>query len=217
MAVSEASQHIVCPTYYSSDPVLEEVFGAMPDNYLHELGAGLPSNIGVFWTGSKVISTHYSADDLLPVADMLCRKPIIWDNYPVNDGRLTSNHLHLQSFTGRPSQMAQWCEGHLVNPMSQPMLSQLPLQSLQAVYQQQAAYNPALALEQSLLSLAHNDLASQLAGDIDSFQVAGLSTLTQQQRQEKSRLYQAFDHPVADEVVDWLNGGYLFDPECLTG
>ena len=95
MAASSACQHIVCPTYYSFDPVLEEVFGAMPEAYLHQLGAGLPAEVEVFWTGAKVISEQYTAEDIEPVADILRRKPVIWDNYPVNDGRLTSNHLHL--------------------------------------------------------------------------------------------------------------------------
>ncbi len=217
MAVSTASQHIVCPTYYSSDPVLEEVFGVMPKGYLDQLGAGLPAEVGVFWTGERVISSHYTAEELAPVEERLGRKPTIWDNYPVNDGRLTSDHLHLQPYTGRSHNMAQWCNGHLVNPMNQPLLSQLPLQTLQAVYRQQAAYNPELAFEQSLASLATSELAALLAGDAELFQVGGLSSLSDSQIAEKLSRYSVIEHPMAAEVVDWLNGGYRFDPECLTG
>ena len=214
---STAFQHIVCPTYYCFDPVLEQVFGAMPEGYLHQLGAGLPAEVGVFWAGQRVISSQYTAGDIAPVADILCRKPVIWDNFSVNDGRLTSDHLHLQPYTGRSHNMAQWCQGHLVNPMNQPLLSQLPLQSLQAVYQQQAGYNPALALKQSLAALENSELATLLANDIEIFQIDGLSSLSEDQLVEKSRLYEAVSHPIADEVVDWLNGGYRFDPDCLTG
>ncbi|ARN75545.1 beta-N-acetylglucosaminidase domain-containing protein [Oceanicoccus sagamiensis] len=217
MAVSQASTHIVCPTYYSFDPVLEEVFGKMPERYLHQLGAGLPADVGVFWTGAKVISSEYTAADLEPLAGILGRKPIIWDNYPVNDGRLTSNFLHLQPYTGRPDEIAQWSGGHIVNPMNQAILSRLPLQSLQAVYQQQAAYNPAQVLEQSLALLGDSALAAQLAEDIPCFQTEGLSSLSPQQCQQKLHLYQRFDHPAAREVADWLAGGYRFDPDCLTG
>ncbi len=214
---STAGQHIVCPTYYSFDPVLEQVFGPMPEGYLHQLGAGLPAEVGVFWTGQKVITSQYTAEEIKTVADMLCRKPVIWDNFSVNDGKQTSDHLHLQAYTGRGHQMAQWCRGHLINPMNQPLLSQLPLQTLQAVYQQQAGYNPMLALKQSLASLDNSGLASLLANDIEIFQFDGLTGLSADELAEKSRLYQAVKHPVADEVVDWLNGGYRFDPECLTG
>ncbi len=214
---SAASQYIVCPTYYSSDPVLEQVFGSMPVGYLEQLGAGLPDDVGVFWTGERVISSQYTAEEIEPVADRLQRKPVIWDNYPVNDGRLTSDHLHIRPYTGRHFEMADWCQGHLVNPMNQPCLSQLPLQTLQAVYRQQAAYNPRLALEQSLASLENNELAALLAGDIDLFQDEGLSSLSESQLQEKRRRYQSIRHPVAEEVADWLGGGYRFDPDCLTG
>ncbi len=36
-----ASRLIFCPSYYSTDPVLEKVFGAMPPHYLTDLGQGL--------------------------------------------------------------------------------------------------------------------------------------------------------------------------------
>ena len=100
--------------------------------------------------------------------------------------------------------------------MNQPGLSRIPLQTLQAVYQQQAAYNPALALEDSLAALGDQRLAALLANDIERFQVKGLSSLSESEKKDKARLYGSISHPVADEVVDWLKGGYQFDPDCLT-
>ena len=47
---------LVCPTYYSFDPVLEKHFGTMPADYWPQLGRELPSQAEIFWTGNKVCS-----------------------------------------------------------------------------------------------------------------------------------------------------------------
>jgi hypothetical protein len=57
-AQSNAKQIIVCPSYYSFDPVLEQVFGTMPANYLEDLGRGLDAACGVVWTGNTVGSAR---------------------------------------------------------------------------------------------------------------------------------------------------------------
>ncbi|MFA7553583.1 MAG: beta-N-acetylglucosaminidase domain-containing protein [Spongiibacteraceae bacterium] len=215
--VSLAQQHIICPTYYSTDPVLEQVFGIMPCGYMETLGQGLAAEVDVFWTGSEVIAKSFSRDDLEPVENLFKRKPVLWDNYPVNDGRLTSNYLHLRPYQGRPCEIDRWCRGHVVNPMNQPLLSQLVLQSLQSIYQQRCRYNVANELEEGLAILDDAVLATQLSDDVVLFHDLGLSAMTEAQRLEKSKLYRAFDHPVASEVADWLDGYYLFDPNCLTG
>ena len=41
-AWSDANHIIVCPTYYSFDPVLERFFGNRPDDYWEDLGRLLP-------------------------------------------------------------------------------------------------------------------------------------------------------------------------------
>ena len=215
LAVSTASQHIVCPTYYSFDPVLEEVFGVMPPGYLSTLGRGLPESVGVFWTGSKVISPAYSHQDLCSIEQLIGRKPILWDNYPVNDGRLSSNYLHLRPYEGRPRQLQEWSAGHLVNPMSLANSSKMVLQSLAALYSGQP-YDADNEWRRGLDGLANNDLAQALGRDGDFFQRRGLSQLSTQQKADALSCYSSIAHPVAVEVCDWLKGEYHFDPECLT-
>ena len=217
LAVSDAVQHIVCPTYYSFDPVLEEVFGTMPSGYLQILGENLPDEVGVFWTGDKVIAAGFDEDELARVSHLLCRKPIIWDNYPVNDGRLTSEHLHLRAYTGRPDTLAQWSAGHMVNPMNQPLLSRLVLHTLQSVYQCGERYSATVALQDALDLLHDQPLAEQLLADVALFQDVGLSGMSAEQQQQRIKIYAAFNHPLAKEVVDWLSGAFRFDPQCLTG
>lgn len=217
LAVSTAKQHIVCPTYYSFDPVLEQVFGPMPVNYWSDLGAGLPAEVGVFWTGNQVISTQYSEPDLAEISSKFNRRPILWDNYPVNDGRVTSQYLHLAPYTGRPTQLSQWSGGHIVNPMNQPLLSQFVLQSLAAVYDSSNSYNADQLLKQSLDWIENIPLSSRLAENLYCFQYEGITSMSVAERELLAKQYYNFNHPLAEEVADWLSGGYQFDPACLTG
>ncbi len=214
---SQASQHIVCPTYYSFDPVLEEIFGSMPKGYWSDLGKGLDSDIDIFWTGNQVISTSYSMGDIDQIGQYFCRKPVLWDNYPVNDGKKTSNFLNLKAYSGRPSALSDVLNGHLVNPMNQPWLSRLVLQTLGQLYQEVEAYDPLAAFEQSLVSLQDMHFANQLKADASVFQDKGLMSMSDKQRQELASIYSQFQHPAAKEIAEWLKGEYAFDPACLTG
>ncbi len=212
-----ASQLIVCPTYYSFDPVLEEIFGPCPKNYWSDLGKFLDQDIAVFWTGDKVCSTEYTHESLQRISDELHRTPFIWDNYPVNDGRVTSQYLHIKSFEHRPYQMAQWCSGHAVNPMNAASLSKIPLQTLMASYHLQQHYDPDEAFSVAVQQVCGEELARCLQQDVELIQQLGLDQLTLKQSRELLQRYSEFDHPCATEVCHWLQGHYRFDPACLTG
>jgi len=216
LSVSKASHHVVCPTYYSFDPVLEEVFGNMPEGYLEHLGNGLPQNIDVFWTGNRVISTGFTQEDISRVTTLLSRPPVLWDNYPVNDGRLTSKYLHVKPFTGRPVELTSWCRGHLSNPMNQPWLSQCVLSSLARIYSQYSFDKCANDLSgfDELLSPV---LAQCIREDWKTFHEQGLDTINVDSCKKLVDRYASFDEPAAKEIVGWLSGEYTFDPACLTG
>ena len=215
-AASDAEHFIVCPSYYSFDPVLEEVFGAMPGNYWQTLGENLPDDFDFFWTGNRVISHSFQQSDLEKIAEAFRRKPLLWDNYPVNDGRKTSQHLFLKPFEGRPWQLRDWAAGHLANPMNQSQLSKWVLQSLAAVYRQRSGYQSAASLTAVLSSISHRGFAQQLSKDIEVFANSGLAFFSEQQRVEMSLMYRGFDTPESTEIADWLEGQYAFDPACLT-
>ncbi|HAD15858.1 MAG TPA: hypothetical protein DCF81_03010 [Erythrobacter sp.] len=95
------SHVIVCPTYYSDDPILATVFGDPPAYYLENLAEALPTHVDIFWTGPKVVSTAIEEDHILEVTARMGRRPFLWDNYPVNDGARTSRHLFLGAPEGR--------------------------------------------------------------------------------------------------------------------
>ncbi len=212
-----AAQIVFCPTYYSDDPVLERVFGTMPAGYLEELGATLDPAIDVFWTGPNVVSDDYPAAHLEAVTEKLRRKPFLWDNYPVNDSEKMSKHLHLRSFTGRPHSLRDLLSGHAVNPMLQPWLTRLPLQTLSESYHLGDMYDPDKAFERAVRDQCPTASAEALCADLPLLHDAGLDQLTDDQKAQLVAKYGAMtDCPFAREVVDWLNGVYKFDPACLT-
>lgn len=209
--VSRAPRQIVCPSYYSDDPVLEKVFGKAPANYLEDLGQKLDPKLDIFWTGPLVCSVDYPPDHLESVAQRLGRKPFLWDNYPVNDGAKKSNHLHLAPF--RRHQAADLIAGHAVNPMNQAWLSRLPLLTFAASYG--AGYDPDQAWRQALQGQScPPELARLLERDVAEFQDKGLLAL------DAAALLAGYnavpDHPYRVEVMEWLTGKYEFDPACLT-
>src|SRR5258708_18270976 len=120
----------VCPSYYTDDPVLDRYFGKRPENYLEDFGSALDPSIELFWTGVEACSREFSVGHLSRVAEQLGRKPLLWDNYPVNDGPRMSPYLHVRAFTGRPAAIGDHISGHAINPALQPTLSLIPALSL---------------------------------------------------------------------------------------
>jgi hyaluronoglucosaminidase len=205
----------VCPTYYSSDPILEKVFGTMPADYLENLGNSLDHDIDIFWTGPKVLSSRYPVEHLQLISQKLKRKPLIWDNYPVNDGKQLVDYLHLRAFHPEKSVLAEWSAGHFANPMNQPWLSRIPLFGMSALYGKQ--YDPERVLEDACISLCGPTLGKLILEDVPLFQDTGLARLTSAQRTALKTRYQPFSRTgYGKEVMDWLDGAYAFDPACLT-
>jgi hypothetical protein len=212
-----ATRFILCPTYYSDDPVLARVFGAMPAGYLEELGRRLDPAIDIFWTGPRVVSKDYPADHLARVAERLQRKPFLWDNYPVNDGARMSKHLHLRAVANRPARLRDQLAGHAVNPMNQPWLSRLPLATLAASYAEGDAYDPERAFARAADAQCGPALAAALTEDLPCLDDGGLDALGETEKKALAAKYAAFtDDPFAAEVVGFLTGAYEFDPACLT-
>jgi len=209
-AMSSAQRIILCPTYYSDDPVLERVFGPKPNNYWSDLGRELAAGIDFFWTGEQVCSPAFSCESVAAITEAMARPPVLWDNYPVNDGAKMCRKLHLRPFEDRPGDREQWLRGHLANPMNQPWLSRIPLCTmLDATVSMQGF---AAAVRQQ----CPESLALLLERDVALFQDRGLDCIAEVQRQQLLRDYDAIEHPCAREVSQWLRGAYAFDPACLT-
>jgi hyaluronoglucosaminidase len=208
LARTDDARLIVCPSYYSDDPVLDRVFGQRPDGYLETLGRLLPPKVEIFWTGEEVCSRAFSPGHLSRVAAQLGRKPFLWDNYPVNDGPRMSPHLHLRGFTGRPAGLAPHVAAHAINPALQPMLSCIPAITLALSYARGDTYEYGAALVEAAALVAGPELAAMLQADLLGLQDAGLGGMAEERKARLRDRYAAVDHPCAREVVEWLDGRY---------
>ena len=214
-AHTSVRQLSVCPSYYSDDPVLDRVFGERPTDYLSELGRRLAHDINIFWTGEEVCAREITPGHLKRVTDLLGRKPVLWDNYPVNDGDRMSRHLHLRGFTGRPANNAAHLAGHGINPALQPTLTTIPAITLAESYRLGPDYQYGQAFRHAAREVLGRDLASQLQADLLTLQDGGLSRLGAEKRQSLEAIYGGFEHPAATEILRWLRGDYQVTDEMV--
>ncbi len=214
-ANSTADNFVLCPTYYSDDPILIRHFGEKPQYYLEDLGSLLDPAIEIFWTGPKVFSESFPREHLEDIAGKLKRKPLIWDNYPVNDAKRFTGFLHLAPFSGRDAHIRELCSGHISNPMNEAWLSQIPLSSLPGLYNNKDS--TADPLREACQRLCPQALSELILHDAELFQFHGLDYLDNKRKTQLIERYSAFpDQPMACEIVQWLKGEYAFDPACLT-
>ena len=201
---------LVCPTYYSFDPVLEKFFGRMPADYWPQLGRELPAAVDIFWTGNQVCSGDIVAGDIEAINQQLGRRVMLWDNYPVNDGATRSNFLYCNKSSRRDPALGQLLSGHLCNPMNQGLLSLPAMAGLAELYGSGALGGEWL---QQVLGPATWE---QLQRHRQAFEHKGLSGMGEQRRRELAARYADLPGAAAGEVAAWLRGEYTFDPACLT-
>ncbi|HSJ13840.1 MAG TPA: beta-N-acetylglucosaminidase domain-containing protein [Longimicrobiales bacterium] len=209
-----ASRLMVCPSYYSDDPLLDRIFGARPDGYLHELGRRLDPAIEIFWTGTAICARTHEPADFARIAEELGRRPRLWDNYPVNDTARMSQHLHLRGFTGRPAALAEHISGHAINGALQPTLTRIPALTLLQSYREGSAYAPERATLEAATAVLGAQLGAMLVEDVALLQDVGLDALGEHAGGLRTR-YAAVDHAGAREVVAWLDGAYRVTDELV--
>jgi hypothetical protein len=212
---TRARRLIVCPSYYTDDPVLDRVFGQRPPNYLEDLGDGLDPAIQLMWTGEEVCSREVSPGHLGRVAEQMRRKPFLWDNYPVNDGPRMSRHLHLRAFTGRPASIAPHIAAHGINTASQAVLSRIPALTLAESYAEGEGYQYFAAFRRAAQAVLGPDLADSVERTLLMLEDAGLDGLDDERKTRLRARFAAFDHPAAGEIVSWLDGAFAMGAEEL--
>jgi hyaluronoglucosaminidase len=201
---------LVCPTYYSYDPVLEKYFGPMPQSYWPDLGRQLPANVDIFWTGNEVCSESIEVDHISSIVGQIGRPVTLWDNYPVNDGAIRSEYLYTSKLSARNVGIRPLIRGHLCNPMNQGLLSLPALSGLAEMYGN-------CGLDESALCRILGPLTwERLSQDRRAFELEGLSGLGEKRRQQLASEYGELPGAAAVEITQWLRGEYSFDPACLT-
>ncbi|MEZ5660944.1 MAG: beta-N-acetylglucosaminidase domain-containing protein [Burkholderiaceae bacterium] len=205
----------VCPTYYSDDLILDRVFGQRPPDYLRRLADGLGGETGIFWTGPEVCSREISPAHLQAVAQTLGRAPVLWDNYPVNDGQRMCKVLHLRAFSGRPASNRDWLAAHAINPALQPTLTRIAAATLAERYRVgEPAWRPEQALARACEAVLGRALGRMVREDLIALQDTGRDRLADQAASLRCR-YQGIDHPGAREIIAWLDGAYEITDEIV--
>jgi hyaluronoglucosaminidase len=132
---------IFCPSAYTSGEAREHL------DYIKTI-AQLDKGIDVFWTGPVVCSPTITAKDADEFAAWVGRKPIVWDNYPVND--MFPWRPLLAPVKGRAADLASHVGGLMSNPMKQWEASKVPLATVAAYLNDPAHYEPSRALHDAI-------------------------------------------------------------------
>ena len=102
---------LLCPTEYCGERAWPTV---KTSPYLNTLGEHLDPRVEVFWTGPQVVSPEISLESVREVAQVLRRRPLLWDNLHASD--YTVHRLHLGPYQGRSLELRGEVSGILSNP-----------------------------------------------------------------------------------------------------
>jgi hyaluronoglucosaminidase len=175
-----------------------EYCGSGDSSYLACLGAGLDPAIDVFWTGPQVCSPRITAEHLRTVAATLKRKPLLWDNYPVND--LDQRYeAHIRPLSGRDPELFQEARGLVSAPGPLAEAPKIALATVAEFARDPRGYEPEAAWSRALLAVA---------GDEDD--AAALAVFGELSRRSVLELERELDNTfrrVADEFWSRWAGG----------
>lgn len=137
---------IFCPTQYR---------GVKSSPYLETIGQGLSKDILIFWTGPSVCSPKIASYQAKAFGGAIKRKPLIWDNYPVNDyNRL---RLFLGPIRNRSQTLYKEVSGLLSNPMNEGEASKIALYTIADYLGDPENYNPEKSWDEALRKVAGED------------------------------------------------------------
>jgi len=105
--------------------------------------SAIPQEVPIMWTGQGVFDAEMSPAHIDGIAALLGRKPLIWDNFPVNDYFYRSQRLFLGPVTGRGKKLMESVTGLLSNPMTHQVASRLSLMSYGGLFSDPGGYRPA--------------------------------------------------------------------------
>jgi hypothetical protein len=137
---SASNRLVVTPTVYTN------AWGSR--DYIRELGAGVNPDVPIVWTGPQVVSPEITAAQANDWGALLRRKPLIWDNFPVNDG--IPWRLILAPLRGRGPDLPTAVQGLFSNPMIQAQASKIPLETVAEYLWNAKKYDPDAALRRAL-------------------------------------------------------------------
>jgi len=131
---------LVCPTVYH---------GRGDEEYLSRLCEGLDPRVQVMWTGREICSRTIEVADAERFHRTAGRRPLWWDNYPVNDLAMRAR-LHVGPLLGRDPGLGSASAGHLANTMEWAESSRIPLGTIADYLWDPVGYDAARSWRRSL-------------------------------------------------------------------
>lgn len=128
-------------------------YGLTDGPYWQTLRSTLSPNIQVIWTGQWVLNQTITGTQASIITKLLGRKPILWDNYPVNDYTYDTGRqpqLMMGPLQGRSAHLPNHLAGYLSNPMLQPQASKLALETIADYLANPSGYRPMAAWQQAI-------------------------------------------------------------------
>ena len=107
----------VCPTSYRGK-------GTEPE--LVDFASNIPADVDVFYTGSDICSKEITLSEAQVFAEKNLRRPLYWDNYPVNDAEMFME-MHLGPVIGREPELYKGSAGLISNCMEYFNCNKFPL------------------------------------------------------------------------------------------
>ncbi|MEW6201091.1 MAG: protein O-GlcNAcase [bacterium] len=137
-----------------------EYYGVSPTPYLKTIGEKMEKEIHIFWTGKQVVSPEITKEDAETMGKILKRKPVLWDNYPVND--YNRNRLHLAPLMGRDPDLPSALTGYFANPMNEPEASRIALATAADYLRSPHHYNPSQSWRKAIKLVAPQEARKHL-------------------------------------------------------
>lgn len=153
----------VCPTVYADS------FGEQ--TYLDALGPLMPKGVPLFWTGPDVASPDITEADVARWTGRTGSKPLVWDNYPVNDYEVWRPFLG--PYPPRDPDGVRSTLGFIANPGPSIYSSMVGLATLAEMLSDPAGYDATAAHERALRAMFGDEVYPKLAPVVEFYSAYG--------------------------------------------
>ena len=135
-----APPFLFCPTDYMQN---------FDTPYRQALRETLAPEIGVFWTGYNTVAEAITEQDGVIVTETFGRKPVLWDNYPVNDFE-PKRRIYLGAISNRARRLHETHAGYIANLSELYECSKIPLMTVAEYAWDCEGYCPERALKNAV-------------------------------------------------------------------
>ncbi|MDR3601845.1 MAG: protein O-GlcNAcase [Desulfosporosinus sp.] len=169
-----------------------DYYGLKDSTYWSTIRLHLDPSVQVIWTGSWVLNQSITGSQAEQVGRLLGRKPLVWDNYPVNDYTYSvkkAPQLLMGPLINRSDDLSVYTGGVLANPMLQAEASKIALYTVAQYLYNPSQYSPLQAWDAAIQNISG-------LGDVSAFrrfcQYSSQSTLNASNNTEFANLASAF-------------------------